>query len=847
MVSTSAGKAGKRQHLLEFLAWLPSKLRDVPGIDWADLPITVREYCVRAIDNTSPDASHLVLAGAAACGAISTTSLLQLVRNLHALLNVLRTVCAMEHIADLRREALWNEFAAHTQPTSTRSQQLSAYSATSGKHYPRYLAGLSSKDAAVMQRYHLPPLPVGFFRAEGRAYERTPRSQNRQRVIRETLLPLVPALSELVVLRKRAMEQVLDAFHHAQQQVELGASSLPLAFALPVHAPSFSQQEGSWELKQEERTLHFRLWNKRSWVLGHQNRYSQSLIRKVEKAQGTYAPGKEQYFVEFDGEARDLLWYGDLIEQHLLQWLPNTPRRDPKGTMRLQLARSFGFERGCHTSRSGLIYAHAQWFGEHTRHGEELLFGPEALYRGVLYAAALALLAMTDGFSIGESLQISAERWVETPEGRKLHLLPNRAGDNEQRRLFTISPEAAHLLEEIERGLMEAYGDIPVIPASRRLSKFHSLEPEQYLFQWRRGMITPQDTVVLLRFLLHGVALFAPPEEALHVSVEQIRQRKAFPQEEHAQELLRVFGFHQDILTPLSPASRESYCRDLFSYWRFAGTYEAVFHPLTLEGWKMHLQALDYKRNTINNKVAAIQRIFAAAATQGYIDDRLANALQSVEKVPSEKLDGTANQEETGPHIAFSSHYKKCGRLPCSVCQEGEKKGHGPYFYGYWREGGRAYHVYIGRVLNENMVTQAIEKKYGRFPGQRAREDEQWIVDQCRQEPSITARELKDRLASERGTIVSLPRLNRIRATLGLRRPDKSPPHVQSNRPASYKLEDADISWLVQQKQEHLGLSSYKLQVMLREQRGKELGAHQIIRILRKHGFSTRRHRSLQQ
>src|SRR5258706_431356 len=44
-----------------------------------------------------------------------------------------------------------------------------------------------------------------------------------------------------------------------------------------------------------------------------------------------------------------------------------------------------------------------------------LLFDPESLYRGALYAAALATLALTNGSRLAELLQVSADRFRVRP------------------------------------------------------------------------------------------------------------------------------------------------------------------------------------------------------------------------------------------------------------------------------------------------------------------------------------------------------------------------------------------------------------------------------------------------
>jgi len=54
------------------------------------------------------------------------------------------------------------------------------------------------------------------------------------------------------------------------------------------------------------------------------------------------------------------------------------------------------------------------------------------------------------------------------------------------------------------------------------------------------------------------------------------------------------------------------------------------------------------------------------------------------------------NQLPTGRHITYQFQYRKCGKPSCHTCSSG--KGHGPYWYAYWREGSRLRSGYVGKV-----------------------------------------------------------------------------------------------------------------------------------------------------
>lgn len=48
-------------------------------------------------------------------------------------------------------------------------------------------------------------------------------------------------------------------------------------------------------------------------------------------------------------------------------------------------------------------------------------------------------------------------------------------------------------------------------------------------------------------------------------------------------------------------------------------------------------------------------------------------------------------------HITYSQQYRRCRKATCSRCR-GDQPGHGPYWFAYWREGGRLRSRYLGKT-----------------------------------------------------------------------------------------------------------------------------------------------------
>jgi hypothetical protein len=215
--------------------------------------------------------------------------------------------------------------------------------------------------------------------------------------------------------------------------------------------------------------------------------------------------------------------------------------------LRRLLLSQVGRVRGLSCSRDGLLTpAHDLIVALSTaivRTGA-LVFDAEALCRGVLFASALATLALTNGSCMCELLQVSADRFKIRPyavhkdgqsplEERVMHLqllLPKGKRTEAERKLFPISEWSWDLLCEIGEELRSAHqGHIPVVSPHSANLKVEDLSPERYLFQWganpdgSSGVLCPDDVTVLLRFILYGLEFRTREGEPFSVCVHLLR------------------------------------------------------------------------------------------------------------------------------------------------------------------------------------------------------------------------------------------------------------------------------------------------------------------------------------
>ncbi len=340
------------------------------------------------------------------------------------------------------------------------------------------------------------------------------------------LTPIFPLLVEIAQLRKQAAERLIKEFRKQRDRVIAGEISLPYHFQYMDRLISVSEDASlisEVTLVEREVILQLSLWDKYTWGRDHLERYSPGSRKNWRRGVRAYAPPYNTYFLQYEGDPADLLWCGNLIATRRLGTTPYSSLPQNGGGTDAD-----DDPTGFRISRAGLlspVNGDSQWLRKAMSFGD-VLFEPESFYRGVLYASALATLALTNGSRVSELLQVSATRFEtliidelknQQPTGRKIgilvqNLLPKGATQESERQFFLISEVAGRLLAEIGQLLETTHGgSIPVVHPYKN-TKEEELFPEPYLFQWaaspdgRLGLLTATEVGDLLRFLFYGLA-----------------------------------------------------------------------------------------------------------------------------------------------------------------------------------------------------------------------------------------------------------------------------------------------------------------------------------------------------
>ncbi len=528
--------AERSKHIRLFLAWLPPILCDIPDIEWDQLPSQVMGHLVRSVAD-HPDAIPITLAVGCAAHALKRNTLVHVSSMLLTLCRHLRTHYGMKEISQLQGRDIWMRFVTGRQLTGGEVRLLTNYASVSAGHLRTYLEKLDERHRLMLSAYVFPPLPARFLELHAQHKAAVLTAQNRRKEQSDVLTPLLPLLIEVAQFRKQAMERLYKTFCRLRDQAETGALSLPHHFQYGDRIISITEDAptvAAVSLVERTVTLKLTLWNRDAWVQANPELYGRGTHWQRKRQLFAYAAGKETYFLQYDGELKDLLWCGDLLSN----W-PMLPAADSSNQSGAEQ------ERLWQTLRPGLLAPPKRssvWF-RHAMSRGAVLFEPVALYRGVLYATALATLALTNGSRVSELLQISATRFEtivvdeikqQVPIGRKIgllvqKLLPKGCTQENERQLFLIGEMAGRHLREIGQ-LLEATheGSIPVVHPTRS-TKSEDLHPEPYLFQWaassdgRLGLLDPGDVGLLLRFLFHGITLSTRTGKPIRIATHVLR------------------------------------------------------------------------------------------------------------------------------------------------------------------------------------------------------------------------------------------------------------------------------------------------------------------------------------
>lgn len=324
----------------------------------------------------------------------------------------------------------------------------------------------------------------------------------------DAIVPHLPMIRAEANLRWNQMKRLRDVFHQQIKSKETEELSLPLEF-------SYAEPQRIGEV------FYFRLWDKPSFVLHHQSKFSDVIVKQATNKQKTYSDENNAYFLEFiraetveSDSVANGLWFNELIEQNVIgNWekiRPSEEHGDIRNFLNLWGYVSEGnkYPKPFFSMHKSILTP-STFVTLHKNKADGLLIDVEPFY----IACTLGLLSIdiltTTGARINELLQINNTKECITVKkiNDKLHFsfkaIPKGRDSLEE---FYISKQTMEHIQMVSRCLKESYNQDKIPSVLYRGERNHLFpKPRPYYFQYAEKALKKDAIHSIIRFLLHGL------------------------------------------------------------------------------------------------------------------------------------------------------------------------------------------------------------------------------------------------------------------------------------------------------------------------------------------------------
>ncbi|MBV9896294.1 MAG: hypothetical protein JO020_19185, partial [Chloroflexi bacterium] len=407
------------QQLHIFLTSLPAELIRAPRIDWGSVPSKVRVYLLYGGGAHNPDRASLALAsGVIAGNGVLPSTVYHHVTALAASWDHLLRRYHLSSVRQLNYEH-WMDYGSDRQRMRQRTMQIHHYQAAA-LHVREYLHSLDATARADLDTVTFPEVPPRFSERFMPATAFRRESQEDRKAKTDVLVPLVTTLVALILERKKAAQRFIDWFRSQVASVDQRELRMPAAveyrgYELDINRDAASVEDVRWV--RREVLLRATLWDPRTYAAHHHDRAW---------VEDRIAPGTPKAARE---KGHEWIYAPDLADRYFLQLHDVDSTQLPWPVSIIAQGGFLGWRRRANevSNHGGLAtpsHVMAYWLTLQTdlyRRAVE----PEALYRGVLYGATLAILALTSDARLGELVQVSADRF----EPPRPYVVKDEAGE----------------------------------------------------------------------------------------------------------------------------------------------------------------------------------------------------------------------------------------------------------------------------------------------------------------------------------------------------------------------------------------------------------------------------------
>ncbi len=410
---------------------------------------------------------------------------------------------------------------------ATRARFWKEYNAASTQ-LQSWLQSLPADKRLRYQPFVLPPVAPWVVEGLTKRDEVEQQQHQHRKTETDAVVPRFSALRVEAHFRFNKMLRLYQAYQQALRKVESDRSNLPL---------DFSYDEGD---PPQER-FHFRIWDRRTFILDHAPLYTRTPVMWAQKGIQTCSKERNTLFLEFVkaerlvGEAPpEGLWFPELLQMGILGQKPRQGSEQQLEAKRTWL-KAWGYleqeTKGNLTPFWTLVpglltwsLAESQFMFTAQQKTEGALVPVEALSAAAHFGVLAVDLFTTTGMRSNEAMQVRlspdcfTRLIMNAPPGAKdqtprirfaFRLIPKGERTDTPQNYF-IGEETKRLLVKVARMLADVYGlhpgeALPMVPFDPNHGRAHRFGEAGYLFQYNRQHLPDEAISACMRFLLHGM------------------------------------------------------------------------------------------------------------------------------------------------------------------------------------------------------------------------------------------------------------------------------------------------------------------------------------------------------
>ena len=392
----------------------------------------------------------------------------------------------------------------------------------------RWFKTLLETDKQVYQQFVLPEVNYELVSSLVKRKEVEQQQQQIRKEETDALMYKFPELRALAHGRYNKIARLREKWYEVVEKLKTNQHILPL---------TFSYQEGT------ER-LHFRVWDRCSFVLAHQDSYSKSPITQAIKGVEAFCAKHNHLFLEFvkaEPLVNDSLcvgfWFEELLREGIIGQGPRCIRDEEIAKRQQAWLKSWGYgeESLDHraapfwTQVSGLLswplaQGQSAFMRKAQAKAEGILIPIEPFYSAALFGLLAIDLFTTTGMRINEVMQIRltpdcfvrlsipATSKNKLATFRYLFRLIPKGERRDTPHDYFIGEETKRLLVKVAKMLEEHYSlhlsegeTLPAVEFHSGNGRSHRFSKAPYLFQYNYKHFPDVAITACMRFLLHGM------------------------------------------------------------------------------------------------------------------------------------------------------------------------------------------------------------------------------------------------------------------------------------------------------------------------------------------------------